>query len=62
MLQKENNDKKALYGDCLVGENWHFTTLYGNEYCIFRQYVATNSDDLQKIILYVIIFKTFDFK
>ena len=50
LAQKENNDNKALYGAWLVGENWHFTTLYGNEYCVSRQYVATNPDDLQKII------------
>jgi hypothetical protein len=59
LAQKENNDNKVLYGAWLIGENWHFTTLYGREYCVSRQYVATNPDDLRKIIYLLQFFKKF---
>jgi hypothetical protein len=58
LAQKENNDNKVVYGAWLIGENWHFTTLHGNEYCVSRQYVATNADDLQKIVYMLQYLKT----
>lgn len=59
LAQKENNDNKPLYGAWLIGENWHFTTLQDREYCVSRQYVATNPDDLQKIVYLLQFFKKF---
>ncbi len=50
LAQQTNNDQKVIYGGWFRGENWHFTTLFGNEYCTSRQYVATNPEDLKKIV------------
>ncbi len=58
LAQQANNDRKAIYGAWLIGENWHFTTLFGNEYCTSRQYVATNPEDLKKIVYMLQYLKT----
>jgi hypothetical protein len=58
LAQQENKDKQALYGAWLIGENWSFTVLTGDEYCVSKQYVATNPADLQKIVYMLQYLKT----
>lgn len=50
LAQEANQDTKPLFGAWLMGENWYFMVLNGKEYCLSRQYVASNAEDLQKIV------------
>ena len=50
LAQEFNADGKYLYG-CFVKENnWRFTTLKGLNYCVSRQYDATQKTDLLQIV------------
>ena len=50
LAQNKNADGKHLYG-CFVKENnWRFTTLLGLDYCVSRQYDATQKHDLLQIV------------
>jgi hypothetical protein len=48
--QNINQDNKPLYGGFLVGSNWRFATLLGNEYSVSRQFDAANKNDLLQIV------------
>ena len=50
IAQHLNQGEKTLYGGYLIGHNWHFATLNGQDYSISRQFDATDKDDLVKII------------
>ena len=50
IAQQENNDEKPIFGCYLQGKNWVFTTLHGKNYCVTRQFDATQKDDLLQII------------
>jgi hypothetical protein len=50
IAQQENANDKPVYGCYLQGKNWVFTTLHDKNYCVSRQYDATLTDDLQRII------------
>jgi hypothetical protein len=58
LAQQQNNDQKPLYGAWLIGENWCFTVLNGNEYCISDSLKGTNPDDLTKIVYMIQHLKT----
>jgi hypothetical protein len=50
LAQNQNADGKHLYG-CFVKENnWRFTTLLGLDYCVSRQFDATQKHDLLQIV------------
>ncbi|MEY4903192.1 MAG: hypothetical protein RLZZ292_1007 [Bacteroidota bacterium] len=50
IVQAENANKKPIYGCYLQGKNWVFTTLHDKNYCVSRQYDATQMADLQQIV------------
>jgi hypothetical protein len=50
IAQQENANEKPVYGCYLQGKNWVFTTLHGKNYCVSRQFDATQTTELHKII------------
>ena len=50
IAQEKNQDNYPIYGGYLVGRNWIFTTLLGNNYCVSRQFDATKRADICQII------------
>lgn len=50
LAQELNNDGKPLFGCWLQGKNWNFTTLTNRDYCVSRQYDASDMADLQQIV------------
>ena len=50
IAKHENDNGKPVYGCYLQGKNWVFTTLHDNNYCVSRQFDATQIADLHKII------------
>jgi hypothetical protein len=48
--QNENANGKSIFGCFLQGKNWVFTTLHDKNYCVSRQYDATQTADLHQII------------
>lgn len=50
IAQNENTNEKPVYGCYLQGKNWVFTTLHDKNYCVSRQFDATQTDDLYQII------------
>lgn len=50
LAQALNKDDKPLYGCWLQGKNWNFTTLVQKEYCVSKQYDATDMEDLYQIV------------
>jgi hypothetical protein len=58
LAQEMNKDEKPLYGCWLQGKNWNFTTLIGKEYCVSRQFDATQIPDLHQIVFILRKLKT----
>ncbi len=50
MAQEINANRKPIYGCYLQGKNWVFTTLHDKNYCVSRQFDATQTTDLHQII------------
>jgi hypothetical protein len=50
LAQELNKDGKPLYGCWLQGKNWNFTTLIGRDYCVSKQFDATDIEDLHQIV------------
>ncbi len=50
LAQELNQDGKPLYGCWLQGKNWNFTTLIGRDYCVSKQFDATDMEDLHQIV------------
>ena len=50
LAQELNKDGKPLYGCWLQGKNWNFTTLINRDYCVSKQFDATDMVDLQHIV------------
>jgi hypothetical protein len=50
VAQHKNEDNKPVYGSFLIGSNWWFTTLIGQEYCLSREFNASSKADLQQIV------------
>jgi hypothetical protein len=50
IAQQENDNQKPIYGCYLQGKNWTFTTLHDKNYCVSKQFDATNQDEIHKII------------
>jgi hypothetical protein len=50
LAQELNQDGKPLYGCWLQGKNWNFTTLIGRDYCVSKQFDATEMEDLHQIV------------
>jgi hypothetical protein len=48
--QHKNANGKPIYGCYIQGKNWVFTTLHDKNYCVSRQYDATQKADLYQII------------
>lgn len=58
IAQQKNSDSKTIYGAWFRGENWHFTTLNGSDYCVAPTLVATKVDELQQILYMLQYLKT----
>jgi hypothetical protein len=50
LAQQINGNEKPVYGAFLQGKNWVFTTLHHKNYCISKQYDATEVEDLRLIV------------
>jgi hypothetical protein len=50
IAQDKNKDDKPIFGGFLVGSNWRYATLVGQNYCISRQFDASNKQDLLQIV------------
>ena len=50
LAQELNQDGKPLYVCWLQGKNWNFTTLVNRDYCVSKQFDATDMVDLQQIV------------
>jgi hypothetical protein len=50
IAQEQNKDNFPIYGSFLVGSNWRYSTLVGKDYCVSRQYDASNKQDLLQIV------------
>jgi hypothetical protein len=50
IAQHLNDDHKPMYGGYLIGSNWRFATLEGNNYCMSRKYDAENKADLSQLV------------
>ena len=57
IAQELNQDNQPVYGCVVFGELWHFMVVHGSEYALSEGYQATNTDDLQKILLILRKFK-----
>ena len=58
IAQHLNQDKHPIYGTFIVGKNWVFTTLNGQEYCRSRQFDASEKDELLQIVFILRNLKT----
>ena len=58
IAQTKNVEQRPLYGCAVIGENWYFIVLEGNEYSVSNAFVSTNTDDLQLILLILRKFKS----
>jgi hypothetical protein len=50
IAQEKNQDGQPLYGSYVIGNNLHFATLMGKDYCTSPQYDATDKNDLLQIV------------
>ena len=57
IAQELNKDEKPIYGCVVFGELWHFMVVHGSEYAMSDGFRATNTGDLQKILLILRKFK-----
>jgi hypothetical protein len=55
--QAKNQKPLPLYGVEIIGKDWTFITMEGNEYCVSPTYVATVKEDLLQIIAILRKFK-----
>jgi len=44
VAREQNQNKLPIYGLFVVGLDWYFLVLNGNEYCISRTFIADNND------------------
>lgn len=59
IAQHQNQDNLPVFGSYVIGNNWHFTTLYQNQYCFSREYNAEVEEDLRQIVAMIRKLKTF---
>jgi flavodoxin len=50
LAQALNKDNKPLYGCWIQGKNWNFTTLIAKNYCVSKQFDASDTEDLHQIV------------
>ena len=50
IAQELNKDGKPLYGVEIVGVIWRFVTFKDTTYCVSKEFISTNKDDLLMII------------
>ncbi len=50
IAQVINDDGKPIYGCEVNGSSWVFLTMENNNYCISKEFICTNKDDLLQII------------
>jgi hypothetical protein len=58
IAQYPNNDGKPLYGSYVIGSNWWFTILIGEDYCSSREFNMDNRQDLLQIVFILKRLKT----
>jgi hypothetical protein len=57
LAQDKNQDDKPIYGCVVIGELWHFIVLEGTKFAMDKGLTATDSQDLQRILLILRKFK-----
>ena len=57
IAQEQNQNGKPIYGCHVIGEQWYFMVMHGQEYAIAEGLSATQSSELQKILLVLRRFK-----
>jgi hypothetical protein len=50
VAQFKNTNNKPIFGCYLQGKNWIFTTLHEKNYCVSKQFDASEKEDLYQII------------
>jgi hypothetical protein len=50
VAQAKNNDEKSIYGAYIVGKDWYFVVLEGNNYAVSRPFQANENHDLDTIV------------
>jgi hypothetical protein len=50
LAQQINQDGKTIYGCYVIERNWFFTTLNGLDYCVSKQFDASDKTDLLAIV------------
>ena len=50
LAQQANADNKPVYGCFVIENNWRFTSLNGLDYCVSRQFDATEKQALHQIV------------
>jgi hypothetical protein len=51
IAQEKNQDHQPLYGSYIIGTDWYFTTLLGQNYTSSWEYDIRNHDDIVAIVL-----------
>jgi hypothetical protein len=49
IAQELNKDNSPLYGSYVVGNEWRFTTLMGQNYCVSSAFTTDEKDDLRQV-------------
>ena len=57
IAQEKNEHQRPLYGCGVIGENWYFMVMDGQQYSVSTGFVSTNRDGLQNILLILRKFK-----
>ncbi len=57
IAQEQNKDDKPIYGCVVYGEMWQFLVMHGNEYSVGKGLNATDSHQLQTVLLILRKFK-----
>jgi len=53
IAQQRNEDGQPIYGGFLVGTDWRFAMLIGQEYCVSDKFDATQRDEIEQIVCIV---------
>ncbi len=58
IAQAQNMDDQPIYGCIVMGELWHFVVMDGVKFCVSKGLNATETTDLERILLILRKFKT----
>lgn len=58
LAQDKNANQHPVYGAWLQGDIWRFAVLKDSDYCVSRAYIASEADQLNKIVYMLQFLKT----